>query len=292
MKYANHEIPGSMFASPFIRLALVITLAASALGSTTAFGQTSEELVRLKTREGVEQPYWLIRQATPVKVVAVLLTGGFGLLKLRSVDKGVAWSESGTSYLVLNKDLFVDNETVVAIVDTPSDQSNIGYTPKVRKSDAHALDMGYVVKDLHTRFPQAKIFLVGTSQGATSAAYAGKALGKEVDGVVLTASVFDFAPASWRLLSDSNLSDFDLSKISVPLLIVHHVDDKCVATTYSGAEKKSAGKYPFISVRGGTPVQDNGCGPQGPHGFLGREEPVATEIKNWMHGRPYKSEIR
>ena len=271
--------------------ALFVTLTLGALLGTQAFAQKTEEIVRLKTRNNVEQPYWLIRQNAPVKVVAVLFTGGFGLLKLRATDAGVAWSETGTSYLVLNKDLFSDNETAVAIVDVPSDESSIGYTPKLRKSDAHMQDVGFIVKDLRARFPQAKLFLVGTSQGATSAAYAGKALGKEIDGVVLTASVFDWAPAAWRLLSDSNLSDFDLSKIAAPLLIVHHVDDKCVATTYAGAIKV-AGKFPFIAVHGGTPVQDNGCGPKGPHGFLGREEAVATEIKNWMHARPYKTEIR
>ena len=271
--------------------ALFVTLTLGALLGTQAFAQKTEEIVRLKTRNNVEQPYWLIRQNAPVKVVAVLFTGGFGLLKLRATDAGVAWSETGTSYLVLNKDLFIDNETAVAIVDVPSDESSIGYTPKLRKSDAHMQDVGFIVKDLRARFPQAKLFLVGTSQGATSAAYAGKALGKEIDGVVLTASVFDWAPAAWRFLSDSNLSDFDLSKIAAPLLIVHHVDDKCVATTYAGAIKV-AGKFPFIAVHGGTPVQDNGCGPKGPHGFLGREEAVATEIKNWMHARPYKTEIR
>ena len=271
--------------------ALFVTLTLGALLGTQAFAQKTEEIVRLKTRNNVEQPYWLIRQNVPVKVVAVLFTGGFGLLKLRATDAGVAWSETGTSYLVLNKDLFIDNETAVAIVDVPSDESSIGYTPKLRKSDAHMQDVGFIVKDLRARFPQAKLFLVGTSQGATSAAYAGKALGKEIDGVVLTASVFDWAPAAWRFLSDSNLSDFDLSKIAAPLLIVHHVDDKCVATTYAGAIKV-AGKFPFIAVHGGTPVQDNGCGPKGPHGFLGREEAVATEIKNWMHARPYKTEIR
>ena len=271
--------------------ALFVTLTLGALLGTQAFAQKTEEIVRLKTRNNVEQPYWLIRQNAPVKVVAVLFTGGFGLLKLRATDAGVAWSETGTSYLVLNKDLFIDNETAVAIVDVPSDESSIGYTPKLRKSDAHMQDVVFIVKDLRARFPQAKLFLVGTSQGATSAAYAGKALGKEIDGVVLTASVFDWAPAAWRLLSDSNLSDFDLSKIAAPLLIVHHVDDKCVATTYAGAIKV-AGKFPFIAVHGGTPVQDNGCGPKGPHGFLGREDAVATEIKNWMHARPFKTEIR
>lgn len=266
-------------------------LAVCALNPIAAFGQTSQELVHLKTRGDVEQTYWLLHQAAPVRVVAVLFTGGFGLLKLRSTDSRVVWDQTGISYLILNKDLFIDSETAVAIVDTPSDQWNIGYTPKFRKSGAHATDVGNIVKDLRTRFPQAKIFLVGTSQGTTSAAYTGKALGKEIDGVVLTASVFEWAPSSWRYLSDSNLSDFDFSKISAPLLIVHHVDDKCVATPYSAAEKL-AGRYPFISVRGGDPVQDNGCGPRGPHGFLGREAQVAEEIRNWMHGRPYKTEIQ
>ena len=62
------------------------------------------------------------------------------------------------------------------------------------------------------------------------------------------------------------------------------------AILYSAAEKL-ADRYPLIVVRGGEPVGDNGCGPMGPHGFLGREEAVATEIRNWMHGRPYRKQI-
>jgi len=281
----------AFFAKISGKFLVAAALAVCALNPIIAFGQTSQEVVRLKTRGDAEQAYWLLYRAAPARAVAVLFTGGFGLLKLRSTDSGVAWDKKGISFLILNKDLFVDGETAVAIVDAPSDQWGIGYTPKFRKSDAHATDVGNIVKDLRARFPQAKIFLVGTSQGTTSAAYTGKALGDEIDGVVLTASVFERAPSSWGYLSDSNLSDFDLSKISAPLLIVHHVDDKCVVTPYSAAAKLS-GRYPFISVRGGDPVQDKGCGPRGPHGFLGREAQVATEIKNWMHGRPYKTEIQ
>ena len=122
-------------------------------------------------------------------------------------------------------------------------------------------------------------------------AYAGKSFGKEVDGVVLTASVFDWAPATWRLLNDSNLSDFDFSQISSPLLIVHHADDRCVATPFSSAVKYQ-GKYPLLVVQGGDPVRDNGCGPLGPHGFLGREDAVVTEIKNWIYGRPFNADLK
>jgi len=247
--------------------------------------------VRLKTRGDIEQAYLLLHEKQPVKAIALLFTGGYGLLRFSKGPAGIAWGKEGNSFVVINKDRFRDAETAVAIVDVPADQWGVGYTPKFRKSDEHATDMRAVVSDLRQRFPGAKVFLIGTSQGATSAAYVGKALGKDADGVVLTASVFEWAPPAWQLLHDSNLSNFDFARIPSPVLIVHHADDRCVATPYTSAAKL-ADSYPLITVRGGAPVQDNGCGPMGPHGFLGREQAVVTEIKNWMHGRPYNKEIR
>lgn len=248
------------------------------------------EIVRLATRPNVEQAYLLLRQAPSPKAVAVLITGGYGLLKLEGADNDIRWNPQGSSYVVINRLQFLDDETAVAIVDVPTDQWSIGATPKFRKSAEHATDLRAVVADLKTRFPGARIFLVGTSQGSTSAAFVGKALGREIDGVALTASVFAWAPASWGFLSDSNLSDFDYAQIEVPLLIVHHRDDPCPITPYPPAAGLGA-KYPLITVTGGLPVQDKGCGPRGPHGFLGREREVAVEILNWMHGRPYRREI-
>jgi hypothetical protein len=281
----NAVLRGSLFPRVVVWCAAMLAMSAGVQA------ETGQEIVRLKTRGDVEQAYLLLREAPQPKVVGVLFTGGYGLLKFRSTETGVAWDKEGNSFLTINKDLFPDSETAVAIVDVPTDQWGFGYRPRFRKGDAHVVDMREVVKDLRGRFPQARVFLVGTSQGTTSAAYVGKAMGKEVDGVVLTASVFEWAPPAWRDSYDSNLSDFDFSQIPSPLLVVHHADDKCVATPYSSTARL-AGKYPLITVRGGDPVQDNGCGPKGPHGFLGREQAVVTEIKNWMHGRPFKSEIQ
>ena len=253
--------------------------------------EPQQEIVRLKVRGDVEMVYLLQHERTPPKAVAVLITGGYGLLKLRATEAGVTWEKSGSSFLVINKDLFIDNETAIAVIDVPSDQASFGYTPKFRKSAEHIADLRGIVQDLRTRFQGAKIFLIGTSQGTTSAAYAGKAMGREIDGIVLTATMFDWAPASWRFLYDSNLNDFDFSQITAPLLMVHHVDDNCVVTPFASAAK-FLDKHPFIVVKGGEPVRDNGCGPLGPHGFLGREEAVATAVKHWLHGRPYTAEIR
>jgi hypothetical protein len=246
--------------------------------------------VRLAPRPNVEQAYLLLREATPVKAVAVLITGGYGLLKFEGTGTDIKWNPQGNSYVMLNRQLFVDAATAAAIVDAPTDQWSIGATPKFRKGADHAADLRAVVADLRKRFPGARIFLVGTSQGSTSAAFVGKALGKDIDGVVLTASVFVWAPAKWGYLHDSNLVDFDYAQIQAPLLIVHHRDDPCGITPYAPAADLGA-KYPLISVKGGSPVQDNGCGPLGPHGFLGREREVAAEILNWMYGRPFRREI-
>lgn len=250
----------------------------------------SAEIIRLAPRPDVEQAYLLLRQATPVKSVALLFTGGYGLLKLQGSGEAISWSPQGNSFVVINRLHFLDGDTAVAIVDVPSDQWNFGATPKFRKSAEHATDMRVVVRDLKTRFPEARIFLIGTSQGSTSAAHVGKALGKEVDGVVLTASVFVWAPANWGYLHDANLSDFDYAQIQVPLLLVHHREDGCSITPYKPAAELAA-RYPLITVSGGEPQKGNVCGPQGPHGFLGKEREVVTEIKNWMYARPYRREI-
>jgi hypothetical protein len=267
---------------------VAVSLIAVALPS--AFAARSE-LVQLNARAEVVQSYLLIREDTPVKSVVIMVSGGFGLLKFQTVDSGVKWDQSVADFLLRNKDRFLDEETAVAAIDAPSDQWGVGYTPKLRKSAVHMEDLRAVVNDIKARFPNSKVILIGNSQGSTSVAYAGKSFGKEIDGVVLIATVFDWAPASWRLLYDSNLSDFDFSQISSPLLFVHHADDRCVATPFSSALKYE-GKFPLLIVRGGDPVRDNGCGPLGPHGFLGREEAVIAEIKNWIFGRPFKTDLK
>ncbi len=274
---------------PWIR-SLLLTMSLVAAASPFAFAAGSE-LVQLRPRGEVVQAYLLMRENTPIKAVVVLVSGGFGLLKFRTSESGVQWDENVADFLVKNKDRFLDPDTAVAIIDAPSDQWGMGYTPKFRKSAEHVVDVRAVVNDIKSRLPGAKVFLIGNSQGSTSVAYAGKAFGKEVDGIVLSASVFDWAPASWRFLNDSNLSDFDFSQIPSPLLIVHHADDRCVATPFSSAVKYE-GKFPLLIVRGGDPVRDGGCGPFGPHGFLGREDAVVAEIKNWIYGRPFKADLK
>lgn len=265
-------------------------LAVLCFASATTAQAVPPEVVRLVTRSNVALPYLLLRNDPPPKVVAILLSGGYGLLRLRQDEGGISIDPAGVEFLVKSRASFVDDETAIALVDAPSDQAGLGLTPRFRKGDKHLADLDSLVGDLKARFPHARIALVGNSLGTISAAYGAVALRGKIDAVVLSATVFEWLPGTWRQLSDSNLSGFAFSSIPAPLLFVHHADDRCVGTPFSSITKLE-GKYPLLVVHGGEPVRDNGCGPLGPHGYLGREDQVVGEIRNWLHGRPVQAEL-
>lgn len=241
------------------------------------------ELIRLNPRPGVEQRYALFRDSATARAVAVLLTGGDGILNMESQGEQIRWRREGNSFVTIKaKDIFRDFDTAVAVVDAPSDWRGFGHPHEYRVVQNHVVDVGAIVKDVQSRIPNARIFLIGTSSGTVSAAYVGRALGSTIDGVVLSSTITQ---------SRMSLSGFDYSAIKVPLLFVHQVNDPCQYTPYWGIKNQEE-RYPFIKVTGGDATRDNGCGPNGPHGFLGREYEVVREIKNWMYGRPYAKEIK
>jgi hypothetical protein len=73
-------------------------------------------------------------------------------------------------------------------------------------------------------------------------------------------------------------------------LLVHHIEDECEVTPYSGAQAL-AERYPLISVSGGLPPQSTPCQAMSAHGFLGKEAETVAEIVNWMLKRPFRKKI-
>ena len=244
----------------------------------------AEEIVTLPTREGVTQSYLLhAASADRTLAVAVLFPGGAGKVNLAReqqrgpIDRG--------NFLVRSRGLFAQAGVVAAVMDAPSDQAS-GMEDQFRLGPEHSRDIGTVVSDLKSRFPGLPVFLVGTSRGTLSAASAGAHLGKNVSGVVLTATVFLAARRPGR----PGLSGFDFGSIPTPLLFVHHVDDDCEVTPYAQAQAL-ADRFPLISVSGGLPPQSRPCQAMSYHGFLGKEPPTVKEIVNWMAKRPFRKEI-
>jgi pimeloyl-ACP methyl ester carboxylesterase len=243
----------------------------------------AEDIVILSTRGDFSQSYLLSApEAGKARAVAILFPGGPGKVDLERetartlLDRG--------NFLVRTRRLLAAGGIVAAVMDTPSDQPS-GMDDRFRLGAAHAADIEKVVADLKKRFSRLPVYLVGTSRGTVSAAAAGARLGKEIDGVVLTATLF---LANRR---NPGLSGFDFSSIPAPLLFVHHVDDGCDVTPYSSA-RRLADRYPLVSVSGGPPTQSKPCEAMSAHGFLGREAETVDAIARWMLKQPFPREIK
>jgi hypothetical protein len=244
---------------------------AALLFAATADCQAAQELVTVPTRSGVTETYLLIRNppsATP-KVVVIAFVGGFGAIDLATLgSKGMPLKFGPTTnFLIRVRNDLVDADFAEAVVDAPSDKLPQGMNDDFRLGPDHLTDIRAVVADVKKRFPDAKVFLVGTSRGTIS------------------------ATVTNRDKQGSGLSTFNFASIKIPVLLVHHRDDGCPMSPYYNAERLSK-SFPLVSVSGGDPPQSGPCDPQSPHGFFGKDAPVAQAMKSWMLGREFAREIR
>ena len=208
-----------------------------------------------------------------VQAVALLMTGGGGAINLRTrLDGQIAFAPG--NFLPRSRREFIRNGILPVILDNPSDQK-AAMSDEFRASSAHAADVRAVVAEMKKRYPRLPVFLVGTSRSTISAEHLAVALGDELAGVVLSASFLDF----------------DWSKVRIPVLLVHHVDDACRHTPYRGAARLEK-RYPLVSVHGGKPPKSGPCEPFAQHGFYGKEPETVDAISAWMLGKPFSKDIR
>lgn len=231
----------------------------------------NEYYLEVSRREGVVQRAYVLGPPKPDAAV-ILFMGGYGQV---GVSRQGAKS---TNFLIRSQDLFVEENLMVVIVDPPSDRSTLeGF----RHSEAHAMDLRGVIAEVR-KLARVPVWVVGTSNGSASAAnIAARLLPPDgPDGVVLTASVE-------HSRQGNSVFDAPLNKISVPALVVHHKDDLCPHTPFSGAvtlEKAltSAPRRELLTVVGGTNPRGNWCEPHHYHGFIGKEREVVSAIAGWI----------
>lgn len=263
---------------------VVAVFAACSFNALSAFAATSAELVTLPVRDGVSEAYLLVvDKAAPVEQVVILFSGGSGQVRLRPVSTTPAYAERG-NFLVRTRYLWAEGGFAAVVVDVPSDHQGSGLDDNFRLSRTHADDIGKVIADLKTRFPKAPVTLIGTSRGTVSAASIARYLPGEVGKVVLSSTLFNAGGGG------VGLAGFDYGAIKAPLLFVHHADDGCGVTPYSGA-KRQASNYPLITVRGGKPAESGACDPLAAHGYFGKEAETVNAIKSWIRGSATPFEI-
>lgn len=127
------------------------------------------------------------------------------------------------------------------------------------------------------------VWLVGTSMGSLSAANAaGRLTAGGPAGIVLTSSVTEASKASYETTPHAGLGD-----VRVPALVVHHRDDACRASPFSGAEAivralKQAPAKELLAFEGGSPPISTPCEAKAAHGYVGIEAKVVEAIGAWI----------
>lgn len=243
----------------------------------------AQEIVSLKTRDGVTQSFFIANMGDrKAEAAALLFIGGGGNIRLRMEDGQPRFGAG--NFLPRSRLEFIRNGILPVIMDNPSDQqAGAGMSDVFRESAAHATDIRAVIAEIKRRHPGLPVFIVGTSRSTITAAHLGRALGDEVAGVVLSASMF-------YLGRRPMLASYDFQAIKIPLLFVHHREDACASTPFHEADRLGA-RFPLVAVKGGKPPESGPCDPYAPHGFFGKEAETVDAIAAWMLKKPYRREI-
>lgn len=214
-----------------------------------------------------------------------LFAGHPGILRLREEGGQFRFDLSG-NFLVRSRRHWLDDETLVAVIDAPSDQWN-SFTQYFRETPRYGEDVAALLQGLSQRFGVAEWTAVGTSEGSISAFHAARMNPQLIRRVILSASVFH--PSR----NGPGLSDVNWGVLKAPLLFVHHVDDPCRFTPFRSAENLAEKtKAPLIAVRGGEGARGNACEAYTRHGFVGVEPETVAAMLNWVKTGVAVPEVR
>ena len=250
-----------------------IALAAAVAAGTAAAGTAVVEDV--KSPRGPTSRI-LVEKPANAWVTLLVFTGGQG--DLRISDGGEINNMRG-NFLIRTSGDFVAAGAVTAIIDAPSDRSNLS---NFRDTEGHAQDVGAVIRHLKAKF-KLPVWVMGHSNGTTSAANAVVRLTGDArpDGAVVAASRFVSNAYGTSVL------DLDLGKITGPMLIVHHKHDQCSGASADRvpdfrAALKNAVPAKALIYEEGYGIRSKACESRHYHGFVGIETRVVADIMAWI----------
>ncbi len=261
-----------------------------AFASPTLDPALPETYLALPTRPGVTLPVVLLAPDKP-RAAVILFAGGNGDIGVQD-QGGLAVIRRQGNFLVRSRRLFAGQGLVVAVPDAPSDVSGVsgqasGMSPRFRFSDEHLADIRALALHLRGRYGF-KPWLIGTSMGTLSAAWAAARLGDDISGLVLTSTVtrtgkrWDIASSQPRAVLDAGLP-----QVKVPTLVVAHGSDTCHVTPPGDVPRlmellDAAPRKERMIFEGGLPLQSDVCEAMSPHGYHGLAEQVVQAIAGFM----------
>lgn len=257
--------------------ALFITLSALLGFQQSALAEITQRVVDISTRPGVTQRFLYLKPDNP-KASAILFAGGHGGLEI-SQNGDMGWGKG--NFLVRSRRMFAEQDLSVAVIDAPSDRQRSALIGDFRWRPEHVADIKAVIAWLK-REANLPVWLIGTSLGTQSAAFISAELSPGEggpDGLVLTSTVLSSR-------NERPVTDMPLDRLSIPVLVVHHVDDGCRHCSYEDVPQlmkkleKTRSKE-LLSFQGGISRGDP-CGPFAHHGFNGIEKEVVAKTVDWM----------
>ncbi len=236
--------------------------------------------VPVPTREGVTQDGVLsLRKGVPAPtILAVLLPGSPSVVRAVVTDGVMVESKLTGNFLIRSRRHLADDTIATLVVDCISDSGD-SCASSYQASLERQKHVQLLIDKVRTLQPSIqKVWLVGTSLGTISSSFMAMYGGSLYSGALHTASITEpLARSSYR-----ELYQFDYSKINIPQAFIHHRDDPCSVTTYSGAQAiASRYKLPLVTVTGGSGFTGNACQAQTQHGFKGYE----AEVMRFMAGQ-------
>lgn len=264
----------------------------AALAATQAQAAWTEKAYAVTSRPGVEQMFVVsmessITDAHAVKNMVVLFSGGAGAIASPAAGK----REQAPGNLRSLRGYLAEQLGVAVSIGLPTDQS-MGLSLAWRETAEHVKDVSAVVDVLTKQYPEARITLLGHSNGARSASHNGAALASKwrarMQGVVLMSASIEAFRGEWMRALEATkdakeTKERGKEQANIPVLVVHHKRDSCLPYIEIEAEAKW---HDFISVDDVKQPRVNNfrrdCGGGSAHQFSGREDWVYQAVVDWI----------
>ena len=264
--------------------AALMALVLFGVSASTSAGDVAQRVVDVPTRPGVIQRFVLLSPREP-KATVVLFAGDHGGLQIAAGPR-FTWGAGGLAdnFLMRSRQLFVEHDLAVAIVDAPSDRQGFPfrYLSGFRQTPAHAADIKAVIAWLREHV-EAPVWLIGTSRGTESVGYVATQLrGRDgPDGIVLTSTILADG--------DQSVPAMELETLRIPVLVVHHEQDGCRFCLFRDMpalmhKLDAVPRKELIAVTGGESRGDD-CQAFAYHGYNGIERAVVAHIAGWILAR-------
>jgi hypothetical protein len=260
--------------------ALVLIGVSACAPASTGSSDVAPRVVDVPTRPGVIQRFVLLSPPEP-KATVVLFAGDHGGLQIAAGPR-FTWGAGGLAdnFLMRSRQLFVEHDLAVAIVDAPSDRQ-FRFLTGFRQTPAHAADIKAVIAWLREHV-EAPVWLIGTSMGTLSVGYLATQLtGRDgPDGIVLTSTILT-AESGTR-----PVPAMELETLRIPVLVVHHEQDGCRFCLFRDMpalmhKLDAVPRKELIAVTGGVSRGDP-CQAFAYHGYNGIEHAVVARIAEWI----------